>query len=401
MNTNLNTDQSLEKTIEPPKSSLGVFGWLKKNLFSNWYNSILTIISVIALFYIVKGVFSFVFISAQWSVISENYRLFMVGQYTKAEIWRVWSCLGVVSLLFGLSAGIWKGTARHMSVLLSVILLIHMLVPFTSGTAKMWLGINIGIVVFGYFLAPFIPKNKIITIAGWFLSFPFTIFLLNGFGVFSTVKTNVWGGLLLTLLISVVAIVVSFPIGILLALGRTSNLPIVKYFCIAYIEIIRGVPLITVFFMAQLMIPLFLPEGLEINNVLRVMIGATLFTAAYMAENVRGGLQSIPSGQFEAAKAIGLNGPQAMTFIIMPQALRAIIPAIVGQSISMFKDTSLVAIVGLIDLLGIAQTVISNPDFLGRQMEVYMYIALLYWVIAYSMSYASRRMEKSLGVGER
>ncbi|WP_226037365.1 amino acid ABC transporter permease [Aquibacillus saliphilus] len=401
MSSNLKPEQTALQTLDPPKSTLGVYGWLRKNLFNSFFNTLLTIISILVIYYILKGSITWVFTTAQWAVITENYRLFMVGQYSSEQLWRVWTCLGLVSLLFGLSAGIWKGTIRNLSIVLIILYLVHTLVPFVSSTGKMWIIINIGIVIIGYLTGPKIPKNKAITLVGWSLSFPLIIFLLNGFGVFPTVKTNIWGGLLLTLLISIVAILVSFPIGILLALGRTSKLPIIKYFCILYIEIIRGIPLITVFFMAQIMIPLFLPEGFEINNVIRVMIGATLFTAAYMAENVRGGLQSIPQGQFEAAKAMGLNPVHSMAFIIMPQALRAVIPAMVGQSISMFKDTTLVAIVGLIDLLGIAQTVKSNPEFLGRHMEVYVFIALVYWIIAYSMSYSSRRLEKSLGVGER
>ncbi|MRH41809.1 ABC transporter permease subunit [Aquibacillus halophilus] len=401
MSSSLKPEESVKQTLEPPKSTLGINGWLKKNLFNSFFNSILTVVSVLVIYFILKGSITWVFTTAQWAVVTENYRLFMVGQYTIDQLWRVWTCLGFVSLLFGLSAGIWKGTIRNLSIVLMLLYLVHTIVPFVSSTGKMWLAINIAIILAGYFIGPRLPKSKAITLVGWFISFPLIIFLLNGFGVFSPVKTNIWGGLLLTLLISVVAILGSFPIGILLALGRTSKLPIIKYFCITYIEIIRGIPLITVFFMAQIMIPLFLPEGFEINNVIRVMIGATLFTAAYMAENVRGGLQSLQRGQFEAAKAIGLNPVHSMAFIIMPQALRAVIPAIVGQSISMFKDTTLVAIVGLIDLLGIAQTVKANPEFLGRHMEVYVFIALVYWVIAYSMSYSSRRLEKSLGVGER
>ncbi|MCT2534253.1 amino acid ABC transporter permease [Aquibacillus koreensis] len=400
MKTNMETGTNLP-TSSPPKSTIGILGWLKQNLFNNWYNSILTILSVLVLYFALKGTLTWVFTTAQWDIVADNFRLFMVGQFPVEEIWRIWLALSLVSLLFGLSAGIWRGTNLHLSVVLMGIYLIHILASFTSVNTKMWLGINIAILVVSFFTGPRIPKHKVVTILGWFLAFPITIFLVNGFGVLPEVSTNLWGGLLLTLLISIIAIVFAFPIGILLALGRTSKLPIIRYFCIFFIEFVRGIPLITVLFMAMLLLPLFLPEGIEINNVLRVMVACTLFTSAYMAENVRGGLQSIPNGQYEAAKAIGLNPIQSMTFIIMPQALRAVIPAIVGQSISMFKDTSLVAIVGLADILGIAQAVKSNPDYLGRIMEAYLFVALAYWVIAYSMSYASRRLEKQLGVGER
>ncbi|MCZ0701773.1 general L-amino acid transport system permease protein [Natronobacillus azotifigens] len=391
------------KPIAPPVNSIGALEWLKKNLFNNWFNSVLTIVSAIVLYLVVTNALYWVFIEAQWAVISNNYKLFMVGQYPVSELWRVWVALLFASLLFGMSSGVWKGTMIRIASILTLIYLLHIIVPFTATESKVWLSAQIGVLIFGYFLGSFLPKAKWITLIGWFFVIPVSILLLRGFGIgaFPLVRTNLWNGLLLTILISIVAIVLSMPIGVLLALGRTSKLPAIKYFCISYIELIRGIPLITILFMAQIIVPLFLPPGMAIDNVVRVMIGATLFTSAYMAENVRGGLQSIPKGQYEAAKTIGLNPVQTTTFIILPQALRAIIPTIVGQSISMFKDTTLVAIVGLVDLLGIAQSVKSNPDFLGRHMEVYIFIAFVYWVIAYTMSYSSRRLEKSLGVGER
>jgi general L-amino acid transport system permease protein len=393
------TRDAAQTELAPPKSSVGAIGWLKQNLFSSWLNTITTIVFGWLLYKIVVGTLTWVFTSAEWLVVSANFRLYFVGQYPADQLWRVWACLSLVSLLFGFSSGIWKGTIRQLSVTLSVIFLIIAFLPFVSWSSTIWLGINITLMIVGYFFIQLVPKRKVVTLIGWVLSFPLTLFLLDGYGALQKVETNVWGGLLLAVLIAVVAIVCSFPLGILLALGRTSKLPIVKWFCIAYIELIRGIPLITVLFMAQLMVPLFL--DFEVDNVLRVMIGTTLFTAAYMAENVRGGLQSVPRGQYEAAKAIGLNSSLSMTFIILPQALKAVIPAIVGQSISMFKDTSLVAIVGLFDLLGIAQTIVANPAFLGKQMEAFLFIALIYWSISYSMSYASRRLEKNLGVGER
>jgi general L-amino acid transport system permease protein len=202
-------------------------------------------------------------------------------------------------------------------------------------------------------------------------------------------------------LLTIVGIVFSFPIGVLLALGRRSNLPVVRWFSIGYIELVRGVPLISILFMAQLMLPLFLPANMTVDRVLRAMVGITLFSAAYLAENVRGGLQAIPKGQFEAAFALGLGSAQTMIFIILPQALRLIIPILVGQFISLFKDTSLVSIVGLLDLVGIGKTVLAQPEFLGLQREVYAFISLLYWVLSYAMSYMSQRLEVSLGVGER
>jgi general L-amino acid transport system permease protein len=203
----------------------------------------------------------------------------------------------------------------------------------------------------------------------------------------------------------VVGIFASFPLGVLLALGRRSNLPIVKWFCTIYIEVVRGVPLISVLFMSVLMLPLFLPSNIRVDNLVRVLVAITLFSAAYLAENVRGGLQSVPRGQEEAARALGLNVFQTMRLIVLPQALRAVIPAIVGQFISLFKDTSLVSIVGLAELLGIAGIVINQPDWLtvtgGVEREVLLFAALLYWLFCFSLSKISRRIEQNLGVGTR
>jgi general L-amino acid transport system permease protein len=242
----------------------------------------------------------------------------------------------------------------------------------------------------------------------WGLTLPVLIYLWlgwdPGFGmvqVLPEVNSNSWGGLLLTFLLSIVGIVVSFPLGVLLALGRRSNLPVIRGFSILFIEVVRGVPLVTILFMAQIMLPLFLPEGLRIDRVLRAMAGIVIFSAAYTAENVRGGLQAVPEGQVEAAKALGLSGPLITLLIVLPQALRAVIPANVGQFISLFKDTSLIAIVGLLELLGIGRAVLANPEWLGLYAEVYLFVAVVYGVFSYSMSYASYRLEAALGVGER
>ncbi len=206
---------------------------------------------------------------------------------------------------------------------------------------------------------------------------------------------------MLTLVLAVVGIAASFPLGVLLALGRRSKLPVLKLFCTVYIEMIRGVPLISVLFMSQLMLPLFLPPQLRIGTVTRALTGMTLFSAAYTAENIRGGLAAVPIGQYEAARAVGLNKALAMMLIILPQALRAVIPTIVGQFISLFKDTTLVVIVGLLDVLGVAKAVTGQRQFIGLHQEVYCFAAVLFFIFCYTMSHASRRLEKTLGVGER
>jgi general L-amino acid transport system permease protein len=204
------------------------------------------------------------------------------------------------------------------------------------------------------------------------------------------------------LLLAAVGIAASFPLGVLLALGRRSSLPVVKTFSTLFIELVRGVPLVSILFMASIMLPLFLPENIRIDRLIRALIGITLFSAAYMAENIRGGLQAIPLGQYDAAKAIGLSGTLTTLLIILPQAIRLVIPAIVGQFISLFKDTTLVVIVGLLDILGIGKSILStNPEWVNAQKEVYLFIALVFWVFTFSMSRSSRRLEKELGVGER
>lgn len=204
---------------------------------------------------------------------------------------------------------------------------------------------------------------------------------------------RLWGGLMLTMQLTILGIVASFPIGLALALGRRSNLPVVKYACILYIEMVRGVPLITVLFMATLLVPLIDPTLATIENAVRAWVGITLFSAAYLAENVRGGLQSIARGQTEAAQAIGLSAWQTTLYILLPQALRAVIPALVGQFISLFKDTSLVFIVGLAEITGIAVRVVAQPEFLQKRQETFLYVAILYFVFSYIMSYISRRVE--------
>ena len=220
-------------------------------------------------------------------------------------------------------------------------------------------------------------------------------------GFMPVVKPDLWGGLMLTILLAVIGIIFSFPIGVSLALGRQSKLPVVSWICIGFIELVRGVPLITILFMMDLMLPLFLPAGIRIEGVIRAFVAITLFSAAYMAENVRGGLQSLPRGQYEAAHALGLSGFTTMAFIILPQALRAVIPILVSQFIGLLKDTTLVMILSLFDVLGIGKSVLGNPEYIGTAKEVYIFVAALFWVLSYALSYASQRLETSLGVGER
>ena len=236
-------------------------------------------------------------------------------------------------------------------------------------------------------------------IAGWILAGPAILIILygvQGSRTLPVVPGSVWGGLLLTILLTFVGITASFPLGVALALGRRSDLPVIKWTCTLFIEVIRGVPLITILFMAKLIVPFFWSGLSNIDLTVRMMIGLTLFSAAYLAENVRGGLQIVPHGQIEAARALGMNPLLTTSLIVLPQALRAVIPAIVGQFISLFKDTSLVAVVGLFELVGIVDTIVSGqPIYRPYQREAYIFVAIIYFVISYAMSDVSRRLETS------
>jgi general L-amino acid transport system permease protein len=394
--------------IRPPTRP-GLVQWMRKNLFSSWFNSLLTVVSALVIILAARGLINWVFFVADWSPVVQSLRLFAVGPYPAEQMWRIWFIVYMVSFLLGVSAGKFRGTVRAFAVAMGAAYLALALLPisleYLALDTRLRLVLNPAISLAGYALgARLAIKGRWLSLA-WLLSFVLTMMLLGGFrnvAVLPYVETGQWGGLLLTFLLAIVGIVASFPIGILLALGRQSSLPVVKGMCIVFIEVVRGVPLVTILFMASIILPLFLPENIRIDRVLRAMLGMTLFAAAYMAENVRGGLQSIPKGQYEAAKAMGLNGFQSTALIVMPQALRVVIPAIVGQFIALFMDTTLAIIVGLLELLAVGKAVLnSNPEWLLLDMEVYAFIALVFWIFTFSMSYASRRVEEAVGLGKR
>jgi general L-amino acid transport system permease protein len=336
-------------------------------------------------------------------VITQNLRLFMVGPFPPDQAWRVWLCLVMVSLLFGLSAGIWRGTVQTLVTGLAAMFAVLAILPLGGGT-RIWHVANLVAIVGGFLLGYGRSAWRRWVLVAWLISFVLAMILLQGSrgnAWLPEIGSNLWGGLLLTFLLALVSIIASFPLGILLALGRRSRLPVVSFFSTVYIELVRGVPLVTILYKAQIMVPLFLPGQLRIANVVRVIVGMTLFTAAYLAENVRGGLQAIPSGQIEAAQALGLNNALVTLLIVLPQALRMVIPANVGLFISLFKDTTLAVIVGLLELLSIGRSVLAQPEWLGRQTEVYLFIAAIFFVFSYTMSYTSYRLEAALGVGKR
>jgi general L-amino acid transport system permease protein len=383
--------------------------WLRKNLFNTWYNSLLTVVSLAVLLLVLRTALDWVLYKANWAPITNSLKLLAVGQYPPDQVWRVGTILLMISFLFGISWRVWGGTVRTFALALAIFFGLLALLPISFSkmglNIRLWFAANPLLVFVGYQVARLpIGKSRWVLI-GWVLALALSFVLLVGIQGLSWlpyVESGLWGGLLLTFLLALVGIVASFPIGVLLALGRQSSLPVVKAFCVLFIEIVRGVPLVTILFMASIILPLFLPEGVRIDRVIRAMLGMTLFAAAYMAENVRGGLQAIPRGQVEAAKAVGLSGFQTMSFIVLPQALRLVIPAIVGQFIALFMDTTLAVIVNLLELLGMGRTVLeSKVEWKLLNMEMFIFIAVVFWVFNYSMSYASRRLEKALGVGER
>jgi general L-amino acid transport system permease protein len=351
------------------------------------------------LYQFVSNVWLWATTQAQWSVVSSNLRLFLVGLYPVEEFWRLWGVLAIAGSLAGISWGLWGRFSRTVAIgISSLSVALAILLPVDGLSKILTLAISAAIAI-GFLIgqqSKRLEASSIILSIAWFLSLPISIWLIGGNLGLTAVDVNAWNGLVLTLIVAISGIIFSFPLGVLLALGRQSTLPLIKWFCVFYIEVVRGLPLIGILFMAQVMLPLFLPAGLEIDRVLRAIAAFVFFSAAYLAENVRGGLQSLPKGQAEAARALGLNIPLTITLIVLPQALKASIPAIVGQFIGLFKDTSLVAIVGLVDLMGVSRTVLSQPEFIGRYAEVYLFVALIYWMFCFSLSQASQKLEKKL-----
>ena len=394
------------ETLPPPRTVVGPIAWLRQNLFSGPINALVTVLIGAAIVWLVATIGTWALTEANWGVVSNNLRLFLIGQYPADQAWRVWFALTIVSVLGGLSAGVYGRATRALAITLSACQLMVALLVVVSPLGLVPAGapaLNAALVwvAFAVAIRGVVPRRGL-TIA-WLVSLPVSFFLISGFAgtPLPSVSTNVWGGLLLTILIAVVGIVLSFPMGVLLALGRRSDLPAVRWLSTGYIELIRGVPLVTILFMADIILPLFLPSEWRLDRVARAMGGVTLFSAAYVAENVRGGLQAIPTGQIEASHALGLNAVQMNVHVVLPQALRSVIPANVGLFISLLKDTTLVTIIGLLEILGISRAILAQPESFGAQMEVYVFIAAVFFVLCYAMSQASYRLERALGVGTR
>ncbi len=346
----------------PPPRTVGIIGWLRANLFSSWFNTGLTLIALYLLWLIIPAVLDWAFFTSDfagedrfactssgacWAWVDQRFKLFLYGFYPSGQTWRV---------------------------NLAVILLVPALAPL---------------------LFDKMPGARYLR---WFsLAYPIiaTLLLIGGLGL-EHVPTNKFGGFMLNITIGLAGIVLSLPFGIMLALGRRSKLPIMRTFSIAFIEIFRGVPLITLLFVAAILLPIFLPESFSLDLVVRVIVVVTAFSSAYMAEVIRGGLQGIPQGQYEAAQAMGLKYWQMMGLIILPQALKISIPGIVNTFIGLFKDTTLVIVIGLFDILNMGNSMVSNPNWLGLSTEAYVFISLFFFSVCFSMSRYSAILEKRL-----
>ena len=404
--------------IPPPRTEVGVIGWLTANLFSTWYNAALTLIAGAAIVLALWYGLGWVFAGADWTVIAKLGGRFVIGQYnTDAAcagnncFWRPQAALLLVIALLGMAWGM-KGNpvARNIAVAVTGIAAALAFLPYSMERmgldVRLLLLAGIPALGVGYALARWTPLGTglRITIAGVAV-FLLTLVLLRGLpGVpgMQPVGVIYWGGLMLNLILAVGGITLSLPIGIALALGRRSNLPVVKALCVTFIEVFRGVPLITLLFMSQVLVPLAFPQDFPLNSLFRAGIIITMFSAAYMAENIRGGLQALHPGQAEAARALGLAGWQTTLLISLPQAIRNVIPAIVGQFIGLFKDTSLVYIIAMLDIVETGRTfILGNPEYLQSAREMFVFVAIVFWIFTYGMSYVSSKVEESLGVGRR
>jgi general L-amino acid transport system permease protein len=363
--------QANTATRPPPRATAGPIAWLRANLFSSIGNTMLTLLAAWLIYQAVTAAVGWAFLHATWEgpdgdactregagacwpFVADWFGQFMYGRYPEGERARV-----------------------DLTYALALAGLVPLMIPRIPG--KLWSSI--------YLIAVF-PVLATILLSG---------------GVFGLqhVPTDLWGGLLVTLVISSTGIAAAFPLGILLALGRRSQMPVVRWLSVGFIEFVRGVPLITVLFMASVMMPLFVPERWSIDKLLRALIMVALFSAAYLAEVIRGGLQAIPRGQFEAAEALGLTYAQKMGLIILPQALKLVIPGIVNSFISLFKDTSLVLIIGIFDLLGMVQSALANPRWLSPStpMTGYVFAGIVFWIFCFGISRYSQFLERRLAAG--
>ena len=326
----------------------------RKRLLQARRHPLQTLLSVLILAligWVVWSTGAWLIVAADWSVVTENLPLFAAGSYPENERWRPLLWLGLLCLMTAITLLRPIVSARWR----------------ISGLALSW---------------------------GWLAMFPIGLLLLAGGAGLQPVTSRDWGGLTLTVLLTGFSGLLALPLGILLALGRRSSLRLPRHLCRLYIDGLRAVPLIAVLFFGQLLLPLFLPVEIEINRVLRAVVAFALFAAAYVAEDVRGGLQAIPGTQHEAAAALGLGPWQIQRLVLLPQALRVAVPALTNQAIGLLQNTSLMAILGLVELLGISRSLLANPAYIGRHLETYIWLAGLYWLVCTAMALMARQLER-------
>ncbi len=404
--------------LPPPRTEVGVTGWVYANLFNSRHNAALSvIIGVVAGLALWFGL-KWVIFEAEWSVIATIGGRFVIGNYNTDHacpgnncFWRPQISLLMTTALLGMGwVIVGGGTARRLALVVTTVVALFAFLPYSlermGWDVRLLLLANVPALALGWALARYTPART----ARWLMGLTVVAFLVS-LGLMrgvswipglQPVAVSQWGGLTLNLMLASAGIGISLPIGIALALGRRTRLPVVKVLCVTFIEVFRGVPLITLLFMSQVLVPLAFPKDFPLDNLFRAAVVITLFSSAYMAENIRGGLQSLHPGQAEAARALGLPGWQTTLLISLPQAIRNVIPAIVGQFIGLFKDTSLIYIISMLDVVEIGRTFIQgNTEYLSHAKELFIFLAAVFWVFTYGMSYISGKVEEHMGVGLR
>jgi len=402
----------------PPHRRLTPGVWLRKNLFSNWYNSLLTIVFGAFILWVVVSLVRYL-LHIDTEIIRVNLKLYMAGRFPNDQLERLWLAIYIavagVALLAratvlnaqrkATEAGIpfsrstWIDVIRRFWPIGALVIFTLSFTQTITPTLLTLVAAALGLAAYwiGAALPPWVVRRSWLIPAVGLIAF---YLALAGFG---GVGWDLWQGFFLNLVLTVAGISLAFPLGLMLALGRRSTLPAVRLLSVTYIEFLRGVPMITLLLMGAFALGFLIPGDVQFSLFLRILIAITLFQSAYIAEVVRGGLQSVPKGQIEAGQSIGLSPWKTMRLIVLPQALRNVIPAMVGQFISLFKDTTLVYIVGLLDLLRAAAISTNQPEFLAQGLDavVLPFAALYFWVGSFVMSRESRRLEKKLGVGVR
>jgi len=402
----------------------GPMVWARRNLFRSPLDGVLTIVFGALAVWLIYKTFSFVFITGRWDIIRVNLRLMIIGRFPDAHVLRLVVTVVALAAWGGFIAGfirarqVRSGNVTDDSQRLVVRLgdiaarlwlpgMVVLLLLLLSSTNGPWIMVGLAVVaaVVGRLVGPFAGRRKLGPVGSALAVVGLAVVPVSlYFYVVTAVGFDDWGGFMLNLFLAACAIVLCFPLGVLLALGRRSSLPLVRVVCTTYIEIVRGAPLFVLLLLANVALGFFVPNSLAPSTSTRAIIVYTLFTAAYMAEIVRGGLQSVPRGQIEAAKAVGLSPVSQTAYVVLPQALRNVIPAQIGQLISLFKDTVLAGIaMGVFELLNVARAVTAQEDFRGQGLigETITFAALMFWTVAYTMSRESQRLEKRLGVGVR